>query len=101
MAVAGITEVKGDPEDVLARYDSVMAKRDGRRSPGHISHTCVELPDGFRIANLWETEEQLWAAWNREDFQQALREAGLTPSQPRVYRVHRYDLAAATAATSG
>jgi hypothetical protein len=92
MAVVEISEFKGDPSDLLPRYDRVAAALKELPQPpsGWISHTCVELPDGFLVANLWETEDQAWTVFNSDAYQQALRAAGLESTGPSVYRVHNY-----------
>jgi len=90
MAVVGITEIKGNPKDLLARYDKAQVKmRERGPAPGLITHTCVELPDGMRIANVWESENQLWAGFNNQQFQDIIRaEFAMEPVKPTVYRVH-------------
>jgi len=91
MAVVGLVEIKGDPKQLLAQYDKareVIEK--APPPPGLLIHTCVELPDGMRIANVWESEEQLWAGFNNPQFQSAVRNAGMEPVKPTVLRVHNF-----------
>ena len=91
MTVVSINELKGDPKDLLAKYDSASAKVfELPRAPGMISHTCVELPDGLRVVNIYQTEEQARAANERPEFREILRTAGLPEPSPTIYRVHKY-----------
>ncbi len=91
MTVVSINELKGDPKDLLAKYDSASAKvLELPRAPGMISHTCVELPDGLRVVNMYQTEEQARAASERPEFREILRTAGLPEPSPTIYRVHNY-----------
>jgi hypothetical protein len=92
MAVVGVTELVGDSKDLLAKYDQVNAaiRSAGAPAPGLISHTCLILPTGLRIANIWESEEQLWSGFNSDTFQSAVKAAGMEPVRPTVYPVHNY-----------
>lgn len=92
MAVVAITEIKGDPSDLLAKYDAVNAKLMERGAPpaGLLVHTCVVLADGIRIANVWETREQALAGFNNPDFQAAVRSSGFEPTEPTIHRAHNH-----------
>ena len=92
MAVVAINEVKGDPKELLVRYDKVNAKlmEHPEVPPGLLVHTCVELDDGIRIANVWESRQQALDAFNGEGFQSALRGAGFKATEPTIYRVHNH-----------
>ena len=65
-----------------------MSKR--QPAPGLISHTCVELDDGIRVANLYESEAQARAAYEDQGFQKILRDAGVPDQSPSFHRVHNY-----------
>lgn len=92
MAVVGLTEIKGDVQELLAKYDKVneqlMAR--GAPPPGLLVHTCVVLPDGIRIANVWDTKEQALTAFRDENFQSALRSAGFQPIEPNIFPTHNH-----------
>ena len=92
MAVVGITDLVGDSKDLLAKYDkvSVAIRSAGPPSPGLISHTCVIRPEGLRIANVWESEADLWSGFNSDTFQNAIKSAGMEAIRPTVYPVHNY-----------
>jgi hypothetical protein len=92
MAVVAINEMKGDTQELLAKYDKVNAKlmEFGEPPPGLLVHTCIVLDDGIRIANVWETEQQARDGFRNEDFQAALRSAGFEPKEPAIYRAHNH-----------
>jgi hypothetical protein len=92
MAVVGLTEIKGNTEELLAKYDKANAAimRDRPAAPGLLSHTCVVLPDGIRIANVFESEEQCRASFRNPQFQEILRNAGFDPIEPTVYKAHNF-----------
>jgi hypothetical protein len=90
MAVVAINEIKGDPQELLAKYDKVNAKlmERGEPAPGLLVHTCIVLDDGIRIANVWNTEQEARDGFRNEDFQAALRGGGFEPEAPQIHRVH-------------
>ena len=98
MAVVAITEIKGNPTELLAKYDKVseqlMAR--GEPAPGLLVHTCVVLDDGIRIANVYESEREALEGYRSEQFQTALRNAGFTPIEPTIHRAHNHINFAAT-----
>jgi hypothetical protein len=53
-----------------------------------IAHYCMETDQGIRVANCYETEQQLRDAYQREDFRDALRQAGIDYQDPQIMRVH-------------
>ena len=92
MAVVGLTEIKGDVPELLAKYDKVNEQLMARGAPalGLLVHTCVVLPDGIRIANVWDTKEQALTAFRDESFQSALRSAGFEPIEPTILPTHNH-----------
>lgn len=99
MAVVGISDIKGDSKELLAKYDRAQPlMRERGPAPGLLAHTCVVLPDGMRIANVWESEEQLWAGFDNPQFREMLRSVGLEPVRPTVYPIHNQVIFSAAAA---
>jgi len=92
MPFVGSTNYEGDSKELLAKYDKAAARlqRRERPLPGMIAHYCAETDTGIRVANCYETEEQLRAHYEREDFREALRDAGIDYVPPQVMRVHNY-----------
>lgn len=63
MALLYIVDIKGDPQDLLAKYDHAgrafeekAAKLQKEGAPGVVAHICVETPDGIRILDLFESD---------------------------------------------
>jgi hypothetical protein len=92
MTVVAITDIKGNPQELLGKYDKVNAQlmQQDARAPGLQVHTCVVLDDGIRIANVFENQQQALDGFNRPEFQAALRDAGFTPIEPTIHRVHNH-----------
>jgi hypothetical protein len=102
MAIVALTTLEGDRNELLRKYDQISAKVMASAPAGLLTHTCVEVDNGIRIASVYETEQQARAFYTSTLFQQAVREAGLTPPQPLILRVHRHVVtpAAVTAAAT-
>lgn len=82
MALLYVFEAKGDPADLLARYDQAgaifrekAALLDRRALSPVIAHFCVETPDGIRIFDLLQSPE-LEADAPRPDFQRDILRRG-------------------------
>jgi hypothetical protein len=91
MAYLAATDQHGDSKDLLARYEKVSPiVQKGGPQPGQISHYCMETDYGIRVVNVYETEEQLRAAYDRPAFREALKEGGLEYQPPTIWRVHNY-----------
>lgn len=89
MSIATITERKGDPKELLKQYDEVSAQVMALdRQPGHLSHSCLELPDGIRIVNTFDSEEHAREFSARPEFQEIFAKAGIPPTAPQVFRIH-------------
>ncbi len=97
MAVIGIGRISGDPQELLGRYDRVIAQLKQVPPPGAVAHYCVVTPEGLRVANIFEDEESLRAHYARAEFRQALENAGMSPITPEVYPVHNWPPAAVPA----
>ena len=92
MAVVALTELKGDVKELLGKYDRVNERlmERGTSPAGLQTHACVVLPDGIRIANVWDSAEQARESFKDEFFQKALRDAGFEPQEPVIHEVHRF-----------
>ena len=91
MAYIAAMDQHGDSKDLLARYDKIgqTLLAQGAR-PGQIAHYCMETDYGIRVVNVYETEEQLRAAYDRPEFRQALKDGGVQYHDPTIWRVHNY-----------
>ena len=75
------------PGATTQEYDRVHAKLTAAPIPGVLVHSCIKTPDGLRIVDVWESEEQF------QTFAQGMREAVLAegfgePQNLTVLPVH-------------
>ena len=86
--IVRIVRMQGDPDDLAEQYGQVQAKIRASGlpfpAPGMRVHLAAKTADGFRVANVWDSEEQADAAFARPQFQEALREAGLSPDEMKI-----------------
>jgi hypothetical protein len=89
MAFSAAVDYHGDTKDLLARYDKVSPKVFALGpQPGHIAHYCLETDYGMRVVNIFETEEQTRAFYERPAFRSTLEEGGIEYHAPVIWRVH-------------
>jgi hypothetical protein len=84
MAIAMLFEVPGlTPE----QYDAV-AREVSLPAPGQIFHLAGPMEGGWRVLEVWESQEAA-DTFYRERLGQALQKnAGITDVQPKVFQVH-------------
>jgi hypothetical protein len=88
--VIGITRISGDSQELLGKYDQVVAELGQIPPPGAIAHYCLVTPEGIRVANVFEDEDKLRAHYEREEFRRALERAGVPRVTPEVLTVHNW-----------
>ena len=86
--IVRIVRMEGDPDDLAEQYQRVQSQLRAAGlpfpAPGMRVHLAAKTAAGFRVANVWESEEQADAAFARPQFQEALREAGLSPDEMKI-----------------
>jgi hypothetical protein len=84
------------PDVTRASYEQVVRSMMGKERPdspsdwpveGLLSHAAGEAPNGFRVVDVWESEEA--AQRFGEKLAPHLQEAGIT-SPPEVYAAHTF-----------
>jgi hypothetical protein len=91
MAIGVIQEFDGA---TLDQYDQVVKamgfEPGGAGAPGGLSHYCQKTDNGFRVVDVWESQEQ-FEKFAQEKIGPLAAEAGIT-SQPEVefIEVHNY-----------
>lgn len=90
MPVVRIGKTRGDPNDLTSRYDRVQESMGQQPPPGLLAHVAARTDEGLMVINVWQSEEDSEAAWNRPEFQQALQEAGVSPELSPYYQVHNF-----------
>ncbi len=91
MAIAVEMNFKGA---TLDQYDQIREKMGltpgGATPPGAISHWVAATDDGFRVVDVWETQE-VFDQFAAEQIGPHSAEAGINEMpEVRVYEVHNY-----------
>ena len=86
MAIVAVFDVSGMTS---AQYEQTIndLENAGLGNPdGRIHHVAASTEDGWFVADIWESGEQL------EKFSESLipilQRAGVTPAEPKIYQVH-------------
>jgi heme-degrading monooxygenase HmoA len=90
MAIARVISREGDQQELERQYGIIS----GRMSElpfadGMLAHIALRTDNGMKIINVWESDEQADAAMQRPEFQEAMKEAGVSRDdmQPRQHEV--------------
>jgi len=85
MAIAMRVEIPGMTAE---QYDGMIGHVGAalRAAPGFIAHAAGPMEDGWRVMELWESQEA-WEAFVRAVIQPAAEAAGMPPLQPQVLPV--------------
>lgn len=86
MAIAMVAEIPGGTAEM---YDRVMELLDMDSNPqeGAILHVAGPMPGGWRVLDIWESEEA-FQRFASERLMQAAQEAGVPPFEPQLAPVH-------------
>ena len=72
---------EGDQQDLERQYQVVAGRmNDLPLADGLLAHIALRRPNGVEVINVWESLEHSQAAFERPEFQEALREAGMSPA---------------------
>jgi len=81
MPIARVLTREGDQQELERQYQVVAGRMNEQPlADGLIAHIALKRPNGIQVINVWESLEQSQAAFERPEFQEALREAGMSPS---------------------
>ena len=86
MAVGLMMEFTGVTQE---QYDAVMEELDlgGTMPPGGISHAAGPMDGGWRVVDVWESQED-FDAFFRDKLERALQNAGVPPPQLQTWAVY-------------
>jgi hypothetical protein len=84
MAIAVLFEAPGVTQE---QYDATLREVGSELQPGQIFHLAGPMEDGWRVVDVWESQEALDTFW-REKLGQAMQNAGMPELQPEVFQVH-------------
>ncbi len=90
MAIARIISREGDQQELERQYGIISGRMNELPlADGLKAHIALRADNGMQIINVWESEQHAGAAMARPEFQEALREAGvsLDEVQPKQHEV--------------
>ncbi len=90
MAIARIISREGDQQELERQYGIISGRMNQLPlADGLKAHIALRTDNGMQIINVWESEQQADAAMERPEFQEALREAGVSRDdvQPQQHEV--------------
>ena len=90
MAVAVVIDFEGG---TLDQYDQVIEKMGftpgGAGAPGALFHLVTPTDNGFRVTDVWETQEQ-FQQFADEKIEPLTQEVGLSRPNVTVHEVHNH-----------
>lgn len=87
MAIARVISREGDQQEVERQYAIISGRmNDLPLADGLKAHIAMRTDKGMKIINVWESEEQADAAMQRPEFQDAMREAGVTQEDMKPHQ---------------
>jgi heme-degrading monooxygenase HmoA len=90
LAIARIISREGDQQEAERQYGIISGRlNELPLADGLKAHIALRTDNGIQIINVWESEQHANAAMERPEFQEALREAGLSRDemQPKQHEV--------------
>ena len=90
MPIARIISREGDQQELERQYGIISGRMNELPlADGLKAHIALRTDNGMKIINVWESEQQADAAMERPEFQEALREAGVSRDdvQPKQHEV--------------
>ncbi len=83
-----VFDFRGDPGELLDRYDDVLDKVVAVSSGRPIVHLAVPREYGLMVCDVWDSADALNNFVNNDDFHRVMAEGGLPEPQLRRYPVH-------------
>jgi hypothetical protein len=86
MAIGMVMNFPGVTQE---QYDAVLEQLNlgGRMPPGGISHAAGPIEGGWRVVDVWESQEA-FDIFFRERLQQAMQNAGMPPPEVDAWPVY-------------
>ena len=87
MAIARVISRQGDQEELERQYGIIAGRMgDLPLADGMLAHIALRTDKGMKIINVWESEQHAEAAMERPEFQEAMREAGVTAEEMKPHQ---------------
>ncbi len=90
MAIARVISREGDQQELERQYGIISGRMNELPlADGLKAHIALRTDNGMKIINVWESEQHANAAMERPEFQEAMREAGVSRDdmQPKRHEV--------------
>lgn len=93
MTIARIISREGDQQEMERQYAIISGRMNELPlADGLKAHIALRTDSGIQVINVWDSEDHANAAMERPEFQEAMREAGLSredmqPKQVEVLNV--------------
>ncbi len=79
MAIARVISREGEQQELERQYKVISGRmNEVPLADGMLVHMAMRTDKGMKIINVWESEQHADAAMERPEFQDAMREAGLS-----------------------
>ncbi len=79
MAIARVISREGDKEELERQYGIIAGRMaELPMADGMKAHIALRTDKGMKIINVWESDQHADAAMQRPEFQDAIREAGIS-----------------------
>jgi hypothetical protein len=87
MGIAMLLEWPGETQEQYEQLMKVLAL-DASPPEGGMFHVCGPIPGGWRVLEVWESEEAFWRFFD-ERLKPAVRQVGIPDMpDPQLYPVH-------------
>ena len=87
MAIVRVISREGDKEELERQYGIIAGRMaDLPLSDGLKAHIALRTEKGMKIINVWESEQHADAAMQRPEFQEAMREAGVSRDEMQSHQ---------------
>ena len=88
MAVLAMITMKGDPDDLLDRYDRSATEMEGVAEDGLILHSVARTEDGVVMADVWDSRETLETYMSNPDFVKMMERYEFPEPEVTLYDIH-------------
>jgi quinol monooxygenase YgiN len=88
MAVLALITMKGDPDDLLDRYDRSAAEVTEVEEDGLILHSIAPTDEGVVMADVWDSRETLEKYMSHPDFVSMLDRFEFPEPEVTLYDIH-------------
>ncbi len=89
MAVLAVYRIKGDPDELLEKFDQVVPEIENLVNGVPAVHVTARTDDGIVIYDVWDSEGDIEEFTSNPGFRDAIERVNLPQPEVAVYEVHR------------